>query len=184
MAKDRIIELGRKLLALAQRGVGGERENAQSMLDAFLEKHGLTMTDIEPETRTRRIVTAVSADIKQMFINFCASIVGHKVVINRCVGRGYWAVEMNDAEWADFSERWPIYKKELKAEILRKKRQQKRELELVAKAFISKHNLYSTDREDDGEVSLPTAEELEEILEMLRIREKMKDLTFHKKLNQ
>jgi len=38
MTSQKIIDLGRKLLALSQRGVGGEQENAQKMLEAFLEK--------------------------------------------------------------------------------------------------------------------------------------------------
>ena len=183
MANQKIIDLGTKLLALAERGEMGERENAKIMLDAFLEKHQLTLLDIEPKTRTRRIVTGVSSDIKQMFINFVASIVGSDYRINKCRGVGYWAVEMNDDEWADFSERWPVYRKALRAEVLKKKRQQQKELKLLVHAFISKHDMYSKDKEESSSDKMPTPEELEEIMQMLRMREGMEDINFYKKLN-
>jgi len=119
-----------------------------------------------------------------MFINFTASIVGKDFRVNKCRGVGYWAVEMNDAEWADFSERWPVYRKRLKAEILKKKKQQRKELDLLVHAFISKHEMFSKDREpSDEDVKLPTDEELEEILQMIRMRDKMEDINFYKKLN-
>ena len=183
MANQKIIDLGRKLLALAQRGEMGERENAQRMLDAFLEKNGLTLVDVEPQTRTRRIVTGVSSDIKQMFINFTASIVGREFKSNKCKGVGYWAVDMTDDEWSDFSERWPVYRKTLKREILKKKRQQRKELDLLVHAFISKHDMYSTDKSDESSDRKLTPEELEEILQMIRMRDGLEDINFYKKLN-
>ena len=39
----------RKLLALAEGGVGGEKTNAQGILDKLLKKHNLTISDISDE---------------------------------------------------------------------------------------------------------------------------------------
>lgn len=187
MNRERIIELGRKLLALATRGVDGERENAERILQAFLDKHGLTRAEIEPSIRTRRYVKDVNTNVKQVFINLCANIVGHKVKINKCNGRFYYAVEMNDEEWAIFSERWPVYRKAIALEIKKKKQQQAKELKLVSSAFISKHSLYSEDRDNEDEEpsdKMPTPEEIEEILAMLRMREQMEDINFYKRLDK
>lgn len=183
MASEKIIQLGRKLLALSQQGIGGEQETAKIMLQSYLEKHDLRIADIEPKTRTRRIVKGVNGDIKQMFVNFTASIVGSNYQINKCRGVGYWAVEMNDEEWADFSERWPIYRKALRAEILKKKKQQQKELKLLVHAFVSKHDMYSKDKTNSVSDKLPTREEMEEIWQMLRMRDGMDDINFYKKLN-
>ena len=183
MQKDRIIELGRKLHALATRGIDGERENAKTMLDEFLKKHGLVITDVEPETRTRRIVTGVTKDIKQMFINFCASIVGSKVQINNCRGIGYFAVYMNDREWQDFEMRWPTYKKNLKSELSKLKKKHQLELKAMVSAFISKHDMYSEDSEEDSrEVSDLTPEEIEEVIAMMQMKDKLVDINFHKRI--
>ena len=38
-----------KLFALARQGVGGEKENAKSVLDKLLTKHGLTLEDLDSE---------------------------------------------------------------------------------------------------------------------------------------
>jgi len=39
----------RKIAALAERGVGGERDNAKGLLDRLLARHGLTMEDLYPK---------------------------------------------------------------------------------------------------------------------------------------
>ncbi|UVL19621.1 DUF2786 domain-containing protein [Pseudomonas sp. B21-044] len=44
----------RKLQALAERGVGGEKVNAQRMLERLLERHGLTLEDLADERRETR----------------------------------------------------------------------------------------------------------------------------------
>lgn len=51
MIDNEIRERLLKLASLAERGIGGERENAQRSLDATLKKHGLTREDL---TRTER----------------------------------------------------------------------------------------------------------------------------------
>lgn len=43
------IELAKKLKALADRGVGGEKINAEMMLNALMKKHNITIEDIEGE---------------------------------------------------------------------------------------------------------------------------------------
>jgi len=182
MASEKIISLGRKLLALAERGVDGEKENAQRVLKSYMEKYGLELKDIEPKTRSRRIVTNVTLDIKQMFINFVASIVGKDYDVRKCKGKGYWALEMNDDEWSQFEEQWPVYRKALKAELKKKQKEHEKMMKLVVNAFISKHDMYSKDREDSGDSKPLTPEELEEIMQMLRMREKMDDISFYKKL--
>lgn len=46
---DKIIELAKKLHALAQQGEGGEKENAVKMLEALMKKHGITIDMIDSE---------------------------------------------------------------------------------------------------------------------------------------
>ncbi|MDH0961053.1 DUF2786 domain-containing protein [Pseudomonas sp. o96-267] len=44
----------RKLLALAERGEGGEKENAARVLQRLMERHGVTMDDFAEEKRSVR----------------------------------------------------------------------------------------------------------------------------------
>lgn len=46
---NKIYNLIRKLQALAERGEGGEAENAKRMLYELMEKHGITLDDIQEE---------------------------------------------------------------------------------------------------------------------------------------
>lgn len=46
---EKIKEKLRKLLELTRQGVGGEKDNAQSVLDKLLRKHGLVLEDLDPE---------------------------------------------------------------------------------------------------------------------------------------
>lgn len=46
---ERILSKLRKLLALARQGVGGEKDNAQSVLEKLLARHNLTLEDLDDE---------------------------------------------------------------------------------------------------------------------------------------
>jgi hypothetical protein len=46
---SKYIELAKKLKALAEKGVGGEKVNAEKMLNDLLKKHNLKIEDIEGE---------------------------------------------------------------------------------------------------------------------------------------
>lgn len=48
---DKHIQLAKKLKALADKGVGGEKTNATTMLNNLLKKHNLTIEDIEGEEK-------------------------------------------------------------------------------------------------------------------------------------
>lgn len=43
------IELGKKLKALSEQGIGGEKTNAEKMLNSLLKKHNISIEDIEGE---------------------------------------------------------------------------------------------------------------------------------------
>ncbi len=51
---QKVQEKLRKLQALAERGVGGEKVNAQRMLEKLLERHGLRLDDLADERREIR----------------------------------------------------------------------------------------------------------------------------------
>ena len=72
--QSKVIALGRKLYNLAKQGIDGEQASAQQMLESYLKKHSLSITDVEPTLRIRRTMKGVNREISQMFINFNASI--------------------------------------------------------------------------------------------------------------
>ena len=54
---ERITDKLRKLLALAERGCGGEAENAKRLLEAQLRRYGMTLEDLLNEGKKKRAFT-------------------------------------------------------------------------------------------------------------------------------
>jgi len=179
--QSKIIALGKKLYNLATQGVGGEQTSAQQMLEAYMKKHNLSLTDVEPSARVRRNMKGINREISQMFINFSASILGKDFDIRKLNGRGWYAIYANDVEWLEISEKWPVYRKELCKALLKKKKEQRKEQELLVHAFISKHRLYPADMESKDREEL-TPEEMADLMQMMRLQGGLTDINFFKKL--
>ncbi|MBD9653545.1 DUF2786 domain-containing protein [Pseudomonas sp. PDM12] len=64
----------RKLQALAERGEGGEKVNAQRMLEKLLARHGLSVDDLADERREIRWFTASSKFDSQLAAQIMAKI--------------------------------------------------------------------------------------------------------------
>jgi hypothetical protein len=64
----------RKLLALAERGEGGEKENAQRMLEKMLDRHGMTMRDLIGEKRELRWFAARGTLDKRLIRQIAAKV--------------------------------------------------------------------------------------------------------------
>ncbi|WP_428067361.1 hypothetical protein [Chryseobacterium gambrini] len=46
---SKYVELARKIKALADKGIDGEKENAAKLLDSLMKKHNISMEDLEDE---------------------------------------------------------------------------------------------------------------------------------------
>jgi len=53
---DKVIEQLRKLLALSREGVGGERANAVALLEKLMNRHGVSLDELDDEAREIRWV--------------------------------------------------------------------------------------------------------------------------------
>jgi hypothetical protein len=70
---EKIMSRARKLKELATRGVEGEKESAIIAYNAFLSKHGLSDSDINPEMN-RRVFVAKDAEYKDVLLNVILSV--------------------------------------------------------------------------------------------------------------
>lgn len=55
MNKNKAIDKAKKLKALADRGIGGEKLNAKAQLDKLMKEHNLSDTDVDTETETYEV---------------------------------------------------------------------------------------------------------------------------------
>ncbi len=102
-----------KVLRLAQQGVGGERENAEVLLEKLLRKHSMTMADLEgaPEEAMRRVwMEAGNFDERSVLSQLIAKLFG--------TGRKLWRVgrecnvgiDLTPAESAALVIAWEVYR--------------------------------------------------------------------------
>ncbi len=72
---DKIIQLAKKLKALADRGVDGEKINAEKMLQKIMKQHNLSMEDVEGEKKERAYFKVDKLQ-EQIFYQVVTSVVG------------------------------------------------------------------------------------------------------------
>ena len=131
---DKIIELAKKLKALTERGEGGEKINAHRMLRDLMNKHDISLDQIEEVSREKRQFT-FKANQQKLFTQIAAMVMGRAVEFWRIKGkRNVLLIECTVAEFleiqAAFDFFWEAYERELK---------------VFDKAFIYRNNLLPKD---------------------------------------
>lgn len=135
----------RKLMALAERGEGGEKQNAQRMLDKMLERHGLTIHDLTDERREIRWFPAPKAIDQRLAGQIMAKVCGtSKIGLYTSKGRPKQiGVEVTPAEAVEFEIHYDTLRKALAEHF-----------EDAFSAFVQANKLFAPPVRDDAEVSL------------------------------
>lgn len=128
-------ELLKKIKALAERGVGGEKESAQVLLDRLMKKYGVTESDLEAE----RVETAwfrYRDEMERRILNQVIYMVTGKTSFG-CIGRHTnrprkeRGVDCTAAERLEIEANYEFFKEAIK-----------QEFEVFFTAFCSKNRLY------------------------------------------
>lgn len=177
MKEEKIITLARKLKALADKGVDGEKENAETMLLNLMEKHGITIEEIETE-KTDSFFFTVDAKYRKLFVQICGNISKSIKVYgeyNLKVQRqfktlgckpGNFSIESTFAQYLEVEAKFEFYKKAYDAE-----------LEIFYSAFIQSNHLYvDSDSNEEKEYSAEEIARLRKILAMSTFIDKAKYL--------
>ena len=142
---DKKRELLQKLKALADRGVGGEKINAQRKLDEYMRKHGYTLEDLDEQQKISFETKCRSEEEKLLLMQII-----YKVTDDRYSAYGFtWrqsgrpcknlvGYDVTRAQKIEIDFLFDFYK-----------RLYQKERELFLKAFIQKHKLFG--RLKDGE---------------------------------
>lgn len=70
---EKVMSMARKLKALAERGVDGEKTSAEEKYKEYLKEHNLTDSDINPDMN-KRIIEALDSDYKDVLLNVILSV--------------------------------------------------------------------------------------------------------------
>ena len=135
--EERVIELAKKLKALADKGVGGEKENAISMLKRYMRKHNLSIKDIEDDHK--KPVTFIFKNRQKLLLRQIIYVVmGKDVDIYRYKTgkRNAYIVHCTNVERINIEAMFDFYWKAFE-----------KEYEIFEIAFINKNKLFPADDE-------------------------------------
>lgn len=125
----------RKLLALAEQGVGGEKTTAKRMLNKMLDKHGLTPDNLVKESEQDYWIRyQPGGNDKQLLIQVISRVLGYDVQLwTRKNKQRQVGFECTEYELMEIELHYSIYSKALK-----------KELDIAYNAFISVNEIYAT----------------------------------------
>jgi hypothetical protein len=69
------LDLAKKLKALADKGEDGEKQNAEAMLKRLMQKHGISLTDLEESYKLQHSFKVKKTD-ERLFLQIVSSVVG------------------------------------------------------------------------------------------------------------
>lgn len=169
--KEEIIEKVQKMKALAERGIGGEKENATQMVERMMEEYDITEDDLREDAVERRWLRFNSKDkyAKKLMAQIIYAVTG--------VGE-YWTrgrkavagVECTAAQEIEIASKYAFYYEAYLED-----------LEVFYSAFINKNGIFpeTTDSDDDDEEREIDYEYLKKVQGMMKGMEKH---DYHKQL--
>lgn len=157
---DSIREKIRKIQALAERGVGGEKENAKRILQKLLAKYKLTLEDLPKlaQDATEIYYFRCKGEVERSLLQQCYLYVvpdGEPCCFTRH-GRKALGFKLTYLQYFELKNYWDYYRQLWK-----------RELRLFYQAFIYKHDILRKSRTKSTSSTKLTEEEIEQILHMM-----------------
>lgn len=174
MSKE--IELAKKLKELADKGVDGEKTNAEEMLKAFMKKHKITFEDIEGEKIEMHFFNFDKAYLHLFTqivksINVSLKIYGEipKNKMKDYGATGNYAVESTVAEYIEISSKFDFYL-----------RLYLKELDVFNYAFYRANKLLIKPKED---APPPSEEDIALHMRAVHLSLGIKSETYHKQID-
>ncbi len=164
---EKTIALIRKLQALADRGIGGEKYNAQKALEKFLAKNNLTIEDLERIDIKEYNFKQVPARYRYIFFGIVLSTIAGLKTYKK--SKSFYWIECTEAQSVEVKMKYDFYKRAFD-----------RQLQTFTTAFCFKNDL--THKVDS--LSQLTEEEIEEIRKAQAMARGMEASTYHKRLTK
>jgi hypothetical protein len=126
-----------KLLAVAQRGVGGEAVNARTALEAAMKRQGVTMADLEVDTKEMVFFTHSSETEARLLSQILVTVCGRVNLYQKTKQRRTLGAEMTKAQAAEVDVMWTAHR-----------RQWAKEVDTLMIAYVHKQHLFPKDDDD------------------------------------
>lgn len=173
------LELARKLKALSEKGVGGEKINAEKMLNDLIKKHNIKLEDLEGEEINNYFFKIETEDYRLFCqivgrVNHLIKIFGEfsKRQMKEYGVKGNYAIKCTASEYIEIESMFPIYK-----------RLYQEELKVFFRAFCTANDLL-VDSGTQRSTKELTQEEYQEWLRATAMASNVKSETFRKQLTE
>lgn len=167
----------KKLLALAERGVQGEAENARKLFEKLCKEYGVSMEELLDENQVKyyRFDIGRNAIYKELFVQCYCKVVQKNSLSFWRASRSQIEVEMTAFQYAELMSLFEWHKANFNKDLEDMKQN-------ILLAYCRKHHLYS-DVKPDNDREL-TADERERLIKIMFMQESLNDNQYHKLLEQ
>lgn len=171
---SKYLELAKKLKALSERGIDGEKENAAAALDKLMKKHDITHEMLE-DAETRYAYFKVTPEQRRLFFQVVASVIGNNFETYFKRGKkNIIILKVTSEEVIEIEIRYAIF---WKAYI--------KEEEIFWTAYVHKNNLHPkpmpNDTKEEKELS---DEEIADLRKALELSKSIEKQNIHKQLTK
>lgn len=167
----------KKLLALAERGVQGEAENARRLLEKLCKEYGVSMEELLDENQVKIYCFDIgrNAIYKDLFTQCYCKVVQKISLSFWRASRSKIEVEMTALQYAELASLFEWHKANFNKDLEDMKKN-------ILLAYCRKHHLYTNVKLDnDREL---TEEERKRLIKILFMQEGLNDNQYHKLLEQ
>ncbi len=169
---DSILNKAKKIKALADKGFGGERLNAERMLKEFMNRHGISESDICEDTKQDHYFKVPREQDRRLFRQVAYKIIGEGIKFYSSSNRKeYIILTCTSSQAFDIEMQFDFYKREFKAD-----------LDLFFSAFVQKNKLFAETSETD--MSKVTPEELAKMRKSQAMAQGLERKQFNKQIGK
>lgn len=167
----------KKLLALAERGIGGEADNARRLLEKLCKEYGISLEGLLDENKKEWYIFDIGRNeiYKALFAQCYFSIINGESMPYRTISQSKIAVELTAMQDAELIGLYEWHKDNFNKDLEDMKQN-------ILIAYCRKHHLYNDAMtDDDAEL---TADERKRLLKILFMQESLNDNQYHKLLDR
>ena len=168
----------KKLLALAEQGVGGEAINARRLLEKLCEQHGISVEELLDRETKHRYTFEIgrSKEMMQIFVRCLAKVVDIENMTYRQPTRSSISIEVTALQRAEILSLFNWHKSNYTQELEEFKRN-------FLSAYIGKHDLYfESDSNESKDIEELTEEDIARIHRVCAMSEAMSNNYYYKQL--
>lgn len=175
----------KKVKALAEQGMGGEKEAAQQLLERLCARYGITLEELNEDETRREYRFHVRTSVYKLFLQVFAHLYGvddrfrTEVTVYKVKNGSDIYVLLTPTEYIEFN----IFYEWHRQNYLKERRRMR---EIFYNGYLEKHNLYPCKTDEDFNAMWEEKESKKDLWkEMMAVNamtKMMTDATFHKQI--